>query len=732
MRFTSIIISLLLIFPVLSIAKNADPYLWLEDIESDQSMGWVHQQNQITLNAHAKNNKEFQKNYNDILKIYESNAKITYPRILGEHVYNFWQDGQHVKGIWRRQSANDFERNKKKWEVVLDVDALAKQENTNWVFKGVTCLKPEERFCLVSLSNGGKDAIELREFDLKEKKFVDKKTEKGFVIPEAKSKVEWKDQNTIYLATQYGANTETTSGYPRMIKVLKRGQDLKDAAPLLATAKTNMMVSVYRLIHGEDHLDVAIEYLDFYNSNYFLISDDAKKTIKLQVPTSIRLYGYFKGYMLFYFLNKGKIEKTDIKNGSLVAMKIDSGGKLISWQKLFTPETMAQNFSKTSFKSLATTKDHLILSYSDDLDDRLQLVKLIQPSKNSKESSNENGEKADKPSAGLKQETFAVTELKTEPLPQSASLSLLSGFEKNNKFYFTAENIDLPTSLYVQDLDSKKLKRLQTLPRFYKSKNIRIQKEFAVSKDGVRIPYFIVSDGKIKLDQNNKVLISGYGGFNLPRKLSYSPVIGKYWLNKKNIYVLANIRGGGEYGPGWHQAATLRNKQKSYDDFIAITEALVAKKIAKPSGIAIMGGSNGGLLVGAVSMQRPDLFGAVVSMVPLLDMKRYHKLLAGASWMSEYGNPEDSQDWKEMQKYSPYHNLDKNKTYPEFLFYTSTKDDRVHPGHARKMVAKMKGLDISDVYLYENTEGGHSGSADLKERAHMWSLIFEFLKKGLK
>lgn len=701
----------------MSWAKSVNSYLWLEDVESDRSLGWVKQKNQQTLAEFAQD-KSFQKSYKEILKIFESEKKIASPQIIGEYIYNFWRDSKNVKGLWRRQTISDFEKGKKKWETVLDLDALSKAENKNWVFRGEVCLHPftsASQYCLIRLSDGGKDAIELREFDLKTKTFV----QDGFLIPESKSRVEWKDPNTLYIATDFGPKSQTSSGYPRMIKILKRGQEVSQASTLMETQPSNMSIGAYRLYHLGQFQDVIVETLDFYNAKYFLVNEGAQskatnKTLKvtpIQLPTSVRLYGYFKGYALLYLIKTEKINGQEFLQGSLLASQIYPDGTLGEIHEMFKPVIFGQNYSKTSFKSLRVAGERLVLHYAENLEEKLLSLQIKNDSKG--------------------QVKFIKTALNIPDVASGVSLSLIDAKEDKDEFYFTAENINLPTSLFLYDLTKNKISKLQSTPRFYKDKKIQIDKRFAKSKDGTLIPYFMVYDGKLKKDSKNKVLISGYGGFNISRRLNYSPVIGKYWLNQKNVYILANIRGGGEYGPGWHQAAILNQKQKSYEDFIAVTEDLIAKKITTPSRVAIMGGSNGGLLVGAVSMQRPDLYGAVISLVPLLDMQRYHKLLAGASWMSEYGDPDKARDWNVIQKYSPYHNIAKDKKYPHFLFYTSTKDDRVHPGHARKMVARMKEFDIPSVYLYENIEGGHGGSSNLKEAAHQWALIFEFLQKGL-
>ncbi|MCO5112594.1 MAG: prolyl oligopeptidase family serine peptidase [Bdellovibrionaceae bacterium] len=688
-------------------AKSNDHFQWLEEISTDQSMGWVTQNNKVTTNKFTQT-KEFQKTYNDILTMLESEDKLLYPQIIGDHVYNFWRDKKHVKGVWRRQPIQSFEKGKRKWEIVIDFDALAKAENKNWVFKGETCLKPQERYCLISLSDGGKDAVELREFDLATKSFV----AGGFVIPEAKTRVEWRDKDALYIATDLGPNTHTQSGYPRILKILKRGETLQQAKTLLETQPQNMLITAYRLQHKNDIRDIAIEALNFYDSNYYLVEnlENKIKTQKIQFPKSIRVYGYYEGYFLTYLLKDSKLKQKQFVQGTVVAVKVLPNGQLEDVQEIFAPEMFGQSYSKKSFGRMLVAKDKIIFLYTDDLDEKLSEVELVKKEQKS---------------------TFKITDINLQGFSSAVSLRLIDARKDTDKFYFTAENMNLPTGLYVYDFGVHKKSQVQASKRFYKDKNIKIEKRFATSKDGTKVPYFLVYDGKLKLNSQNKVLISGYGGFNIPRKLTYSPILGKHWLNKNNVYVLANIRGGGEYGPGWHQAAILQNKQKSYEDFTAVTEDVVHQKISSPSKIAIMGGSNGGLLVGAVSMQRPDLYGAVVSLVPLLDMSRYHKLLAGASWMSEYGNPDKAQDWQFIKKYSPYHNVSKDTKYPHFLFYTSTKDDRVHPAHARKMVAKMKELDIADVYLYENTEGGHGGSSDLKEAAHQWALIFAFLQEGL-
>lgn len=683
-----------------AVAKLSDSYIWLEDIEAEKSLDWVRQHNEKTTQEFAiENKKSFNKNYKGILKMLESNAKIAYPSVMNEYVYNFWRDQKHIKGIWRRQKIEDYEKRRSKWQILVDFDQISRVENKNWVFKGVTCLEPNPKHCLIRFSDGGKDAVELREFDLEKAKFV----EQGFFIPEAKSRISWKDKDALYVAICDSKSSCTDSGYPKTVQILKRGQSVDQAEKLMSTQQKNMSISAFRIHHNDHEMNLIAESLDFYNNKFYKIGK-GNKHIQLQLPTSTRIYEYYNGQPLVYFLEKGIVKNQDVSAGSLLAIDFDNKGRVKNFKTIFEPKFFGSDFSRRSLNDIIVTKDRMILSYSEDLEDKIEVVQIHD----------------DK-----------ILRHWVKSPSANATLRIAEGFANTDKFYFTAENINLPTTLFGYDLSEPTPRKIQGLPNFYKTGKIRVQKSFAKSKDGTLIPYFVVSDGNLKLDGMNKVLISGYGGFNISRKLTYSPTIGKYWLNKKNIYVIANIRGGGEYGPGWHKAAIKENKQRSYEDFIAITEDLINKKVTQPKNIAIMGGSNGGLLVGAVSMQRPELFGAVVSLVPLLDMMRYHKLLAGASWMSEYGDPEKTKERNFIKKYSPYHNIKKDTSYPQFLFYTSTKDDRVHPGHARKMVAKMEELDISDIYLYENTEGGHAGSSSYKEAAHQWALIFEFLQKGL-
>ena len=671
---------------------DKDPFLWLEEIDSEKALNWVEKHNKATVSILEKE-PYFQEFYKRNLEIYNSKERIAYPNVIANYVYNFWKDKNNERGIWRRMPLKKYLKKSSDWETVLDIDALSKKENKKWVFKGADWLKPDNRYCMIRLSNGGGDAVEIREFDAKTKSFV----KDGFFLPSAKSGVSWKDYNTLYVSTDFGKGTMTTSGYPMILKKWKRGTPLKDAEMVFSGDSTNMGVWGGVINTPERQYEMVYQYLSFYSKNYFAI--EKGKLIKLEIPADADLQGIFKNRMLVNLKTDWQINGKKYAQGTLISIDYDN---FLKGSRDF--KVVAAPDEKSSISSVSSTKNYLLVNQLENVHSVLYAYRL----KNGK---------------WIKE--------KLQMPGGYGTVSVIDADDKSDRFFYIYRGFLKPTTLYYTYKPGAASKEIAHLPEFFNTEGLSVWQDWATSKDSVKIPYFIVYRKDMKMNGKNPTLLYGYGGFEISLKPSYSATIGADWLEKGGVYVLANIRGGGEFGPKWHLAALKEKRQKAYDDFAAVAQDLIAKRITSPQHLGIMGGSNGGLLVGVAFTQRPELYNAVVCRVPLLDMKRYNKLLAGASWMGEYGNPDIPEEWAYISKYSPYQNVVKGKKYPVVFFNTSTRDDRVHPGHARKMVAKMESLGYK-VYYYENTEGGHAAATTNKQSAYQNALIYAYLWKQLK
>jgi prolyl oligopeptidase len=668
-----------------------DPYLWLEEVEGEQALQWVRERNAESERALA-GGEAFAALERDLLAILDSDAKIPYVGKIGDHYYNFWKDKNHQRGIWRRTTLDSYRTANPDWELVLDIDALNAAEGENWVWQGAQCLKPENTRCLVSLSRGGADANVTREFDLPSKAWV----EGGFYRPEAKGGLRWIDRDRVYAFTDFGPGSMTSSGYPRLVKEWKRGTPLESASTVYEGSAEDMYIAATR-----DHTigyerDFVSRTLAFYNDELYLRGTDGTLS-RIDVPNSANK-SVHKDWLVLELRDPWQVGDRTWPAGALIAADFDAfmaGGR--DFTVLFEPS------ATTSLAATSWTLNHLILNVLDDVKNRLWVL------------------------------TPGADGWKREPLAGAPATGTLSAWavddEASDAFFLTVNDYVTPTTLMLGEIGTPP-EALKQMPAFFDGSQYRIEQHFATSKDGTRVPYFMVSRKGVALDGNNPTLLYGYGGFEISLTPNYSPAAGRGWLQYGGVYVVANIRGGGEYGPRWHQAALKANRHRAYEDFAAVAEDLVRRKVTRPEKLGIQGGSNGGLLVGNMVTLYPDLFAAAVCQVPLLDMQRYHKLLAGASWMAEYGDPDKPEEWAFIEGFSPYHNLDAERRYPKMLFTTSTRDDRVHPGHARKMMARMQEHGHSVVY-YENIEGGHGGAADNRQLAHMQALAYSFLRQTL-
>ncbi|MEJ2383388.1 MAG: prolyl oligopeptidase family serine peptidase [Xanthomonadales bacterium] len=679
--------------PTSDAAAPEDPYLWLEEVEGDRALAWVEDQNDVSL-GYLEALPTFEPLYERNLEIYNSDERIPMPAIRGAYVYNFWRDAEHVRGLWRRMPVDTYLAGGSDWEILLDVDALAETEGEDWVWKGSSCLRPEYRHCLLNLSRGGADATVVREFDVATRTFV----ENGFQLPEAKSRLSWKDADTLYVGSDFGPGSLTDSGYPRTARLWQRGTLLDEAPEVFAGEQTDVAAGVFRIWDGDTPYDLASRAPDFFTQKIWLITEEGPMN-RIAIPEDARFEGIFQGQMLVSLRTAWQPADVTYPQGALLAidfatfMQGDRG-----FDVLFEPrEGVALKRG-----GVASTKDYVVLNLMDNVVGRMQRL-----------SRTDDG-------------------WRTEEVPVEANgtIGIVSAADESNLLFFQFESFLRPDTLFASQSGGMDARPVDALPEFFNADGMTVQQHFAVSVDGTRVPYFLVLPRGFEADGNTPTLISGYGGFQISRTPSYSATVGHAWLARGGAYVVANIRGGGEYGPAWHQAALKENRQRAYDDFIAVAEDLIERKVTRPQHLGIRGGSNGGLLTGVMLTQRPDLWGAVVVQVPLLDMKRFNKLLAGASWMAEYGNP-DTDDWSFISAYSPYQNVKADVDYPKAFFTTSTRDDRVHPAHARKMVAKMSDMG-HDLLYFENTVGGHAGASDYTQAARNEALIYSYLWDQLK
>ena len=679
-----------------ALAQTPDPYLWLEDVQGERALTWVRERNAES-EARLQADPGFAERKRLIREVLDSSDKIPYVTRIGGHFYNLWKDATQPRGLWRRTTLAEYRKPQPAWETVLDLDALGRAEKENWVWAGADCLGPQYRRCLLALSRGGADATVVREFDLVDKRFV----EGGFVVPEAKTQVEWLDADTVYVGTDFGPGSLTDSGYARVFKRWRRGQPLAQAVTVFEGEPKDVVAQISVDATPGFERTIASRALDFYNERQFLLQDD--KALPIAKPDDAKLQ-FWRERVLIELRSDWAVAGRTWPRGSLLladAAAYLKGGR--DFTPLFTP---------TATRSLAgysLTRSTVLVNVLDNVASRLE-------------------------EWALRDGRWQRREVQA-PYPGDLSASalhdpLLAQDELAEHYLLNAADFLQPDSLQLGRSGSDERQLLKARPAFFDAAGARVEQRFAKSKDGTRVPYFIIWPRGARADGDNPTLLYGYGGFEISMKPWYSGARGRIWTARGGVFVLANIRGGGEFGPGWHQAALREHKQKSYDDFAAVAEDLISSKVTRPARLGMQGGSNGGLLVGAVMLQRPELFAAVVCQVPLLDMQRFHKLLAGASWMAEYGNPDLPQDWAFIARYSPYQNLRAGQKLPRVLFTTSTRDDRVHPGHARKMAARMRELDYGPLY-WENIEGGHGGAADNAQLAQMAALEYSFLWQTL-
>ena len=667
-------------------AGAADPYLWLEQVGAENALDWVRQQN-AAAERQLEGAPAFAGLHAGVTAILNDRNRIPAAAMHGAYLYNFWRDAVHVRGIWRRTPLAQFVLPEPAWETVLDLDQLAREESENWVWAGAACLKPAATRCLVSLSRGGGDATVVREFDLEARAFV----AGGFVLPEAKSSVSWIDHDTLFVCTDAGPGSMTSSGYPRTVREWRRGTPLAAARLLFEAEADDVGVGAQKDFTPGCECQLIWRIRDFYRSELYWRSGDTLAAVPK--PDDATAWTV-RDQLLIRLRADWTVAGATWPQGALLAIGLAPfmrGAR--DFALLFAPtDTVALD-------GVCATRSALMLKLLDKVSGRIVELRHA--------------------GGAWQRREVAV------PAFGALELSALDPLASDH-YFLTTSNFLTPPTLYLAEAGSDRRQAIKAMPALFDAAPYQVMQYESTSSDGARIPYFVVMANNATLDGSNPTLLYGYGGFEVSLKPSYSGVTGQAWLANGGIYVLANIRGGGEFGPRWHQAARGPQRQRAFDDFISVAEDLIARRLTSPRHLGIMGGSNGGLLAGVAMTQRPDLFNAVVCQVPLLDMRRYHRLLAGASWIGEYGDPDDPAQWETIARYSPYHNVSAGRRYPRALLTSSTRDDRVHPGHARKMAALMQAQG-HDVLYWENLEGGHAGAANSDQQARMWALTFAFL-----
>lgn len=663
-----------------------DPHAWLEDVTGTEALEWVARRNART-EARLTGTPLFTELESGIREVLDSRDRIPFVTARGGYYYNFWTDEQHPRGLWRRTTPESYRSADTEWEVLLDVDALNEAEGENWVWHGARFLRPDLDRALVDLSRGGADADVTREFDLPTRTFV----EDGFSRPEAKGGMSWIDRDTVYLSTDLGPGTMTTSGYPRTVRRLRRGEALESAELVYAGEETDLSISAFRDHTPGFERDFLRRALAFYADELHLIGADGNLT-KIDVPDSAMTDVHREWCTVELREDWGSFTA-----GSLLAARFDDVlAGTPDWEVLFEPT------DSSSLAGYTWTRHHLVLDVLEHVVDRLV---VLTP-----------GEQ------GWERSPFVGA-----PEFGSVTVAAVDADESDDVWLIVTDYLT-PSTLSIATVGEAP-RPLRSAPAFFDASRHVIEQHFVTSDDGTRVPYFLVRPTDLPFDGTAPTLLYGYGGFEIPMTPGYSGATGRSWLERGGVYAVANLRGGGEYGPRWHRAALREKRPRAYEDMAAVARDLIDRGITSRAHLAVQGGSNGGLMAGNMLVRHPELFGAVVIQVPLLDMKRYSHLLAGASWMAEYGDP-DTDDWEFIRTFSPYHLIDPDADYPPTILLTSTRDDRVHPGHARKFTAALEAAG-HDVTYYENIEGGHGGAADNAQAARMAALAYGFLWEKL-
>ena len=675
-------------------AAREDPFVWLERVDDERAMAWVRAEDAKTA-AVLEEDARYSGLFEEALEIAEAKDRIPEPRLIGGRILNRWQDADHVRGIWRRTSLADYQKSAPSWTTILDLDALAAAEKANWFWSGADCEERAERRCMIGLSDGGEDAVTLREFDLRSARFVGG----GFSLPRGKQDAAWQDADTLLVAREWSPGELTRSGYPFVVKRIKRGQPLSAAVEVFRGTASDVGVSPSAFNDGAGHRALVIRRsVSFFEAEYQLVRSNG--TSKLALPSKADIVALVAGRLIINLREDWTTDAGTFPQGSLVS--IDLAATVAAPERL-RPTLIYAPGPREAFQQAAATRGHLLVSVLDNVKGRAYVYK---------------------PESAGKWSRHRIA------LPDNVSIHIVDADLHSDRAFLSVTGFLTPTSLWLANVATGALATVKTLPPRFDASHHVVEQFEAMSSDGTRIPYFVVHRIDMKLDGGTPTILTAYGGFLVSETPYYAPQTGKLWLERGGALVLANIRGGGEFGPAWHDAGLKTHRQRIFDDFTAVARDLIAKGIASPSHLGIQGGSNGGLLMGVQFIQHPELWGAVDMQVPLLDMLGYEHIAAGSSWVGEYGSVSNPEERAFLASISPYDNLKPGVPYPEALIWTTTKDDRVGPQHARKFAARLAAMGVPYLF-YEVVQGGHGSGATLAERAAMTAREFTYFWRKL-
>ena len=675
-------------------AAREDPFVWLERVDDERAMAWVRAEDAKTA-AVLEEDARYSGLFEEALEIAEAKDRIPEPRLIGGRILNRWQDADHVRGIWRRTSLADYQKSAPSWTTILDLDALAAAEKANWFWSGADCEERAERRCMIGLSDGGEDAVTLREFDLRSARFVDG----GFSLPRGKQDAAWQDADTLLVAREWSPGELTRSGYPFVVKRIKRGQPLSAAVEVFRGTASDVGVSPSAFNDGAGHRALVIRRsVSFFEAEYQLVRSNG--TSKLALPSKADIVALVAGRLIINLREDWTTDAGTFPQGSLVS--IDLAATVAAPERL-RPTLIYAPGPREAFQQAAATRGHLLVSVLDNVKGRAYVYK---------------------PESAGKWSRHRIA------LPDNVSIHIVDADLHSDRAFLSVTGFLTPTSLWLANVATGALATVKTLPPRFDASHHVVEQFEAMSSDGTRIPYFVVHRIDMKLDGSTPTILTAYGGFLVSETPYYAPQTGKLWLERGGALVLANIRGGGEFGPAWHDAGLKTHRQRIFDDFTAVARDLIAKGITSPSHLGIQGGSNGGLLMGVQFIQHPELWGAVDMQVPLLDMLGYEHIAAGSSWVGEYGSVSNPEERAFLASISPYDNLKPGVPYPEALIWTTTKDDRVGPQHARKFAARLAAMGVPYLF-YEVVQGGHGSGATLAERAAMTAREFTYFWRKL-
>lgn len=669
-----------------------DPNIWLEDVHGREALAWVESENKKSA-ARLEADPRYETYRKEALAIFTAKDRIAFPVFRAEGIDNFWQDDARPHGIWRHTSAASYRLSQPSWQTLLDLDELSKAEGRNWIWKGASCLQPEERMCLVRLSDGGGDAVEIREFDAVSRRFV----ANGFRFERAKQSVDWIDRDTLIVVRDWGGGELTDSGYPYIMKIVRRGEPLAQAKEVFRGDRKDAFVSP-RVLHdaeGRVRGVFAERRVGFFESEVYLMQDD--KPVKLPLPAKTSFQAFVDGAVVFTIQE----DWNGYKTGALLAYDLDAVTRDPSSLASHT-QLILQPSSQQTIDDVKGTRHSVVVQLLDNVTGAVDVYR--------------------RDGGG-----WTATRL---ALPENSYLVIKAASASSDQLFVSSEGFLEPTALWAADAKSGKVHETAQLPPRFNASTHTVEQHWATSTDGTKVPYFLVRPIRMKADGSTPVQMYGYGGFQISKPPVYLPEMGKLWLERGGAYVIANIRGGGEFGPAWHQSALREHRQRSFDDFAAVARDLFQRRVTSPKHLGIYGRSNGGVLTSVAMTQHPELFNAIVIESPLIDMLRYNHLSAGASWMSEYGNPDVPADRAFIAQYSAYQKVVAGTQYPEAYITTNTEDDRVHPGHARKFAARLSQEGVPYLY-YENTFGGHANDADPELNARRWARHYVYLTQKL-